>query len=241
MLAQPTTQTRDTDTGSPSSKKPTPPKEWIRRWKACARDVMRPRRNTKTFSTHHRTATPPTNYELRNDRYCNRARSILDSAKEKTSAATTLIKDATPAQLAVLVEELPAYMTAHSQPTSLINQQVAAVLPEFPAAKPNWTRPTPLCRSWNRTLPLCAEGSIRERRPRCWSTPTSHASPATTHSSTTLTAEAFGMRADLAMSPLLQPNKQARPRAARLIPCRWPRHCAPAVEQGTLSGLRHPT
>jgi hypothetical protein len=137
MLAQPTTQTRDTDTGSPSSKKPTPPKEWIRRWKACARDVMRPRRNTKTFSTHHRTATPPTNYELRNDRYCNRARSILDSAKEKTSAATTLIKDATPAQLAVLVEELPAYMTAHSQPTSLITSRLPLFFPS--SRQPNRT------------------------------------------------------------------------------------------------------
>jgi hypothetical protein len=77
-----------------------------------------------------------TAHELRNGRIWDRAKAVLDAAKDgKYAAASTLIKNATREELAVLVEELPAYMTAHGQPTEWIPTQVGQALPEYPAAR----------------------------------------------------------------------------------------------------------
>jgi hypothetical protein len=75
-------------------------------------------------------------HESRNTRFWNRAKGVLDGAKDgKYSAASALIKNATRNELAVLVEELPGYMTAHGQPTGWIVHEVAQVLPEYPSAR----------------------------------------------------------------------------------------------------------
>jgi hypothetical protein len=77
-----------------------------------------------------------TAHELRNGRFWDRAKAILDGAKDgKYVAASTLIKNASRDELAVLVEELRPYMTAHNQPTGWIAHEVGQALPEYPSAR----------------------------------------------------------------------------------------------------------
>jgi hypothetical protein len=84
-----------------------------------------------------------TAHELRNGRYWDRAKGILDGAKDgKYAAASTLIKNASRDELAVLVEELPAYLTAHNQPTNWIMHEVGQAIPEYPSARTEYDKAT---------------------------------------------------------------------------------------------------
>jgi hypothetical protein len=51
------------------------------------------------------------------------------------ATARNLVNNATPEQLAVLAEELPAYLAAKGQPTTWVNEALAKAAPELAAAR----------------------------------------------------------------------------------------------------------
>jgi hypothetical protein len=70
--------------------------------------------------------------ELRANRYWLRTKPLLDNAKEgAVSRAQKLITTASREELGTLLQELPAYLEAHNQPTSWIESAVSQAVPEY--------------------------------------------------------------------------------------------------------------
>jgi hypothetical protein len=70
--------------------------------------------------------------ELRAGRFWDRTKPLLDNAKEgAVSRAQKLITTASREELGTLLQELPAYLEAHNQPTSWIESAVSQVVPEY--------------------------------------------------------------------------------------------------------------
>lgn len=73
--------------------------------------------------------------ELRAGRQWDRTKPLLDNAKEGAFArAQKLIASADREQLGVLLQELPAYLEAHGQPTDWIDATVGQAVPEYARA-----------------------------------------------------------------------------------------------------------
>ncbi|CAN5348930.1 hypothetical protein BH09ACT8_BH09ACT8_30890 [soil metagenome] len=76
--------------------------------------------------------------ELRNTRYWNRTERSLDSVRDGSqlsTAAQALVKDATPDELGVLLQELPSYLQSKGVPSNWLEAATANVVPELAAAK----------------------------------------------------------------------------------------------------------
>ena len=70
--------------------------------------------------------------ELRAGRFWDRAKPLLDNAKEgAVSRAQKLIVNASREELGTLLQELPSYLEARNQPTNWIEAAVSQVVPEY--------------------------------------------------------------------------------------------------------------
>lgn len=74
--------------------------------------------------------------ELRASRYWDRTKAVLDGAKEGAFAkAQKLLATADRTELGTLLQELPAYLEAHGQPSDWIDAVVGQIIPEYGKAK----------------------------------------------------------------------------------------------------------
>jgi hypothetical protein len=73
--------------------------------------------------------------ETRNSRVWDRHRHAIDNAKSPVTAARVAINQADAAELAVLLEEVPAHLAASGQPAEWVNGAVEQRAPELAAAR----------------------------------------------------------------------------------------------------------
>jgi hypothetical protein len=76
--------------------------------------------------------------ELRNTRFWNRTQRTLDSVSDAARLSTTaqdLVKNATPDQLGVLLDELPSYLLSKGVPSGWLDAATTTVVPELADAK----------------------------------------------------------------------------------------------------------